>query len=129
MRDTYKKAVLINSLDGDFHAAVFGQALSRRGSRVIRWNAEDYPTKSSVSISYAERHADVKISTGEHNFDEDDIGVVWTGVGVCRKFRKSSTSGIVSSSRWSWMRRSMRTSRSLERRSGLIRVLAQTPVS
>lgn len=77
MRDTYKKAVLINSLDGDFHAAVFGQALSRRGSRVIRWNAEDYPTKSSVSISYAERHADVKISTGEHNFNEDDIGVVW----------------------------------------------------
>ncbi|MGV7189220.1 MvdC/MvdD family ATP grasp protein [Xanthomonas axonopodis] len=77
MRDTYKKAVLINSLDGDFHAAVFGQALSRRGSRVIRWNAEDYPTKSLVSISYAERHADVKISTGEHNFNEDDIGVVW----------------------------------------------------
>ncbi|WP_338152184.1 MvdC/MvdD family ATP grasp protein [Xanthomonas vasicola] len=64
-------------LSTDFHAAVFGQALSRRGSRVIRWNAEDYPTKSSVSIRYAERHADVKISTGEHRFNEDDIGVVW----------------------------------------------------
>ncbi|WP_416203702.1 MvdC/MvdD family ATP grasp protein [Xanthomonas euvesicatoria] len=75
--DTYKKAVLINSLDGDFHAAVLGQALSKRGSRVIRWNAEDYPTRSSVSIRYAERHADVRVSTGEHDFNEHDIGVVW----------------------------------------------------
>ncbi|WP_042806019.1 MvdC/MvdD family ATP grasp protein, partial [Xanthomonas citri] len=77
MLDIHKKSVLINSLDGDFHAAVFEQALSKRGSRVIRWNAEDYPTKSSVSIKYEEGRAHVRISTKEHQFNEDDIRVVW----------------------------------------------------